>query len=76
MNAKRKRGRYTVEYFSAVKNEAMLFAGKWMDLEITVRSSYFPYYCGQIPEKEQLRGERVYFILQFKGTMCHRREPG
>ena len=29
---------YTVEYYSAVKNEIMLFAATWMDLEIIILS--------------------------------------
>ena len=27
---------YTVEYYSAIKNEIMPFAAKWMDLEIPI----------------------------------------
>ena len=27
---------YTVEYYSAIKNEILLFAAAWMDLEIII----------------------------------------
>jgi hypothetical protein len=33
---KKLRYKYIVEYYSAIKNEIVSFAGKWMELEIIV----------------------------------------
>jgi hypothetical protein len=29
---------YTMEYYSAIKNEVVSFAGKWMEMEIIILS--------------------------------------
>jgi hypothetical protein len=38
MNGLRRCGTYTMEYHSAIKNKIMLFAGKWMEMEIITLS--------------------------------------
>ena len=38
MNGLRRFGAYAVEYYLAVKNEIMLFATTWMQLEIIILS--------------------------------------
>ena len=45
---------YTVEYYSAIKNEIMPFAATWMDLEIIILS--------EISQKEKDRHHMISLI--------------
>lgn len=45
-----------------MKNEAVSLVGKWLDLKVIVCISYFPYYCGHIPDKNNLRVSRIFHL--------------
>jgi hypothetical protein len=54
---------YTIEYYSAVKeNEIMLFAGKWMELEIIMLSEI----SQAQKEKGHIKKTNITFSLDLK----------
>jgi hypothetical protein len=50
---------YTMEYYSAIKNEFMKFLGKWMDLEDTILTEV---------TQSQKNTHAMYFISKWKAV--------
>ena len=65
---------HTLEYYSAIKNEAMQFAATWMDLEIIILSevSHRERQIYGITSRWNLKNDTDELIYRTKQTYRHR----